>query len=415
MSDSNSFNLSKDKSMLADMNALFAKKRETTNRFMQAQDDKTRLGLKKELLSMIDKKQLQLIKFLYNDSSSQFIYLLDQAAKHLAAQQLDILEKLGKLNKTRELILLDSLEMDLKKIIEVCKSLQDIYMTQASLLTHDNKIPDKQSVSTYKEYFDKESIAINTLNTLLAKNSDLEKNINEHIRMVQELEYNKGWAKIIKRAAKLFVLRPYAVIVTGLENIPMTGPVVIASRHYHGDVDGGLLINVLPRRTFILANVDWIPNKFMLAAAKFTFPKIGEIAMNRPDAPTKREDYPNASMSEAVRKVVSALHLNQAVLMFPEGWPNIDSHRTPKKLPEGILPLKPGLVRMIELAQKSIGSPIPIIPVGLIYTGLDTPHVDKTIEVNFGKPMYYIGASDDAKREIFGEKLRTEIVRLSRS
>ncbi len=47
------------------------------------------------------------------------------------------------------------------------------------------------------------------------------------------------------------------VRIEGLENVPRSGPVLIAARHYHHLLDGAVLVHHLPRPAHIVVALDW--------------------------------------------------------------------------------------------------------------------------------------------------------------
>ncbi len=54
--------------------------------------------------------------------------------------------------------------------------------------------------------------------------------------------------------------------------------------------------------------------------------------------------------------------------MFPEGYPVIDPHGSPKtETGERFLPFAPGVVRLAAMAERAGAGSIPLVPVGLDY------------------------------------------------
>src|SRR6266436_7730192 len=50
--------------------------------------------------------------------------------------------------------------------------------------------------------------------------------------------------------------------VTGLENIPADGPVLLVARHYHHLFDGVVLLASMPRPIHIPVSLDWAKNSY---------------------------------------------------------------------------------------------------------------------------------------------------------
>jgi 1-acyl-sn-glycerol-3-phosphate acyltransferase len=86
------------------------------------------------------------------------------------------------------------------------------------------------------------------------------------------------------------------------------------------------------------------------------------------------------------------------LVVFPEGYPNIDPHYTPKTRAEEFLPFKSGFAAIAAAAEKRLGAKIPIIPTGFHYTRARC----WTARLNIGKPVY----SEDFVSRQFGKILR---------
>jgi Acyltransferase len=56
------------------------------------------------------------------------------------------------------------------------------------------------------------------------------------------------------------------------------------------------------------------------------------------------------------------------LVVFPEGYPNIDPHYTPKTRPEEFLPFKSGFAAIAAAARNVQEARIPIVPSGFRYT-----------------------------------------------
>ena len=69
----------------------------------------------------------------------------------------------------------------------------------------------------------------------------------------------------------------------------------------------------------------------------------------------------------AIRLAVDLLAEGAAVLVFPEGYPNVDPCFTPKTRPGEMLPFRPGFAVIRSLARRRTGVDTPIVPAGLAY------------------------------------------------
>jgi putative membrane protein len=109
---------------------------------------------------------------------------------------------------------------------------------------------------------------------------------------------------------------------------------------------------------------------------------------------------------KAMRESVALLARGHLLVIFPEGYPNIDPHYTPKTRHDEMLPFKSGFVAIATAAEKRCGAKIPLIPVGFRYT------VGKkwTAHVRFGPAR---SASDFVSREALVKELERDVARLS--
>ena len=62
------------------------------------------------------------------------------------------------------------------------------------------------------------------------------------------------------------------------------------------------------------------------------------------------------------------LREGRLLVIFPEGYPNIDPHYTPKIHAQEMLPFKSGFAAIAAAAEKRLGASIPLVPVGIRYT-----------------------------------------------
>lgn len=171
--------------------------------------------------------------------------------------------------------------------------------------------------------------------------------------------------------------------VEGVEQIPVSGPVVLASRHVHHALDGAALLVVTPRRLHAMVAIDWArpgPPRWIVdrACRLLAWPTV-----LRPDHPgSARPDEAARMLRRATREAVALLRDGQALLVFPEGYPNIDPHWTPKPDFDAWLPFDAGFAQLARLAERTGASPSPIVPVGFHYR----PGRRWRVVVRFGTP-----------------------------
>ncbi len=110
------------------------------------------------------------------------------------------------------------------------------------------------------------------------------------------------WA--VTRYVSLFMMPLYAHIeVRGMENVPMRGPILIASNHLN-DADPGVLATRFPRRLVFMTKVEL-----------FRVPVLGQFMRAFGAFPVRRGE---ADLS-ALRRSNETLKAGLALVLFPEG------------------------------------------------------------------------------------------------
>jgi len=164
-----------------------------------------------------------------------------------------------------------------------------------------------------------------------------------------------------------YVLLPlYARIeVRGLENVPLEGPLVIASNHLN-DADPGILCTRLPRKIAFMAKVEL-----------FRVPVLAQFLHGFGAFPVRRGE---ADLS-TLRVANENLKLGRAVCIFPEG--------TREGPTEKLIEALPGV------AIVALRSDVPVLPIAIRGSGrLGIPgmflRVDRRVKVTLtiGKPFH---------------------------
>jgi 1-acyl-sn-glycerol-3-phosphate acyltransferase len=156
--------------------------------------------------------------------------------------------------------------------------------------------------------------------------------------------------------------------VEGLEYVPSSGPVIVASNHL-AVADSFYLPLVLRRRITFLAKAEYFTGTGLKGKlTKFFYSSTGQVPIDRTDA-----DSAQAALQTAQR----ILSQGKLLGMYPEGTRSPDG-----RLYKG----KTGLARI------ALESGIPVIPVAMIGTDVVNPPGDKMwhfgrVQVRFGKPM----------------------------
>ncbi len=171
--------------------------------------------------------------------------------------------------------------------------------------------------------------------------------------------------------------------VTGLRNVPHTGPVIIASNHLSFS-DSVFMPLVVPRKVTFLAKSEYFTSPGLKGfIKKITFIALGQVPVDRSGG--RRSEA-------AILTGLKLLAEGDCIGIYPEGTRSPDG-----KLYKG----RTGIARM------AIDSGAAIIPVAMFNTaeiqptGQVVPKV-RRVEMIFGEPMFFEGDSNDLKllREI---------------
>jgi 1-acyl-sn-glycerol-3-phosphate acyltransferase len=180
--------------------------------------------------------------------------------------------------------------------------------------------------------------------------------------------------------------------VTGLENVPRTGPVILASNHV-SFADSLVIPIVAPRKVAFLAKSDYFTGTGLKgAASRWWFEGIGMLPVDRDDSKAAL-----ASLDTALQ----VLGRGEAFGIYPEGTRSRDGR------------LYRGRTGVAHLALTAGAS---VVPVGLTGTeklqpvGARFPRV-VPVTVTFGKPIEVAGRYDGvppgrARREVTDEIMR---------
>ncbi|MCT1367474.1 MULTISPECIES: lysophospholipid acyltransferase family protein [Kocuria] len=158
--------------------------------------------------------------------------------------------------------------------------------------------------------------------------------------------------------------------VTGLENFPENGPVIVASNH-RAFLDSVIISAMMPRRVAFLAKAEYVNSPGMRGKLmKTLFDMIDIIPVNRSD---------QSQRLKALEKGLERLEQGEVFGIYPEGTRSRDGY------------LYRGRIGVAWLAHKT-GAPV--VPIGLIGTEKLQPPGSRLIRpvrftVRVGKPMYF--------------------------
>jgi putative membrane protein len=203
-------------------------------------------------------------------------------------------------------------------------------------------------------------------------------------------------AKSMRLIARAVAFGRLQTISSGIEHIPANGPALIVARHYHHLYDGLAMFAALPRQFHILVTLDWVKNTAMQSVMTRVTRLARWPVVLRADALQHKNDRGGSPSRHAFsladvqryqrrgfRNSVQLLVDHRLLVIFPEGYPNIDPSYTPKTDKHGFLPFKRGFVAIARAAERRLGASLPIIPTGLQYSAGKT----WKIHVRFGEPI----------------------------
>ena len=181
--------------------------------------------------------------------------------------------------------------------------------------------------------------------------------------------------KSMRLIARAIAAGRLKTVAEGLHFIPATGPAVIVARHDHHLFDGLALFAVMPRPFHVLVTLDWaqsrLAKEMMLGLTRAArWPALVRADAVRRDTQTGAVFSPSDVLSfqrRALHDSVQLLFEGRVLIVFPEGYPNVDPHYTPKNGADEFLPFKPGFLRIARAAEKRLARKIPLIPAGIRY------------------------------------------------
>ena len=195
---------------------------------------------------------------------------------------------------------------------------------------------------------------------------------------------------VMHAGARLLTSQRLDIVVTGESNLPVTGPVMIVSRHYHHLYDGAALLSRSRRHLHVLVGLDWIESRLLRHAmeslcrlAEWPVVLRGDARVRRPSTSAFQPGERRRYLRRAINESVDLLRSGKAVVVFPEGYPTVDPTFSMKQGPDDFLPFRSGFLRLVERAQRD-GCLVPIIPVGLAYE----TSAKMRLTMRFGSPIY---------------------------
>ncbi|WP_376794838.1 carotenoid biosynthesis protein [Thermogemmatispora sp.] len=201
-------------------------------------------------------------------------------------------------------------------------------------------------------------------------------------------------------AALLLWRRRLRIVVEGRDHLAARGPVIVAARHYHHLYDGCLFLRAVPRPVHILVALDWARTRWQRRLMELLCALAGWPVMLRPErlradssvgaraAGSAGSAYRMGEVApyllRAMRQAVALLRRGSLLVIFPEGYPVVDPHPSPRSLDQALLPFRPGFARLVELAERESGTSIPVVPAGIVWSETRPP----TLTLRLGAPLF---------------------------
>jgi 1-acyl-sn-glycerol-3-phosphate acyltransferase len=169
----------------------------------------------------------------------------------------------------------------------------------------------------------------------------------------------------IRTASKGMIARNVDLTIEGQREFPATGPVIIAARHFHHLYDGCAVMATIDRPVSVLVGLDWIQHPMALKGMQAACRAAGWPVVYRDTSEVQRATWLPA-LRAAQRASLAILRDGQVLLIFPEGYPTIDPHGSPKSGNDDFLPFHLGFARIAIESWKE-GMSTTIVPIGFAY------------------------------------------------
>ena len=162
--------------------------------------------------------------------------------------------------------------------------------------------------------------------------------------------------------------------LSGADNLPAAGPVLLAARHYHHLLDGALLVDRLRRPLHIVVGLDWAADARQRRWMERVCGWARYPVILRPATTGERAGYERGEIGRYLRRglrdAAELLREGRVVLVFPEGYPVVDpsAPAAPRARDgAGFLPFAPGYRTILGLARRLGAREVPVVPIGFRY------------------------------------------------
>lgn len=180
---------------------------------------------------------------------------------------------------------------------------------------------------------------------------------------------------VLRQVARIALRWFYRSIdVVGAEQVPASGPLILAANHPNALVDALIVATSIDRQVRLTAKATLLDHP----ATRLVVLATGIVPLRRRADERGSGDAAAgvARNEDAFREVVRTLGNGGAILIFPEGI----SHSGPQ-----LAPLRSGCARMALQAHKSGVAGVQIVPVGLMFEHKGTPR--SSVVMQLGDPI----------------------------
>jgi hypothetical protein len=147
---------------------------------------------------------------------------------------------------------------------------------------------------------------------------------------------------------------------------------MMVARHFHHLLDGAVLVRYLPRPVHIVVGLDWTSSARERAWMERACKAAQYPIVLRPATLGERSGYTRGELLRytrtGLRDASALLAAGRVVLVFPEGYPNVDPAFNRKVNEDEFLPFARGYQKIIAVAEREPGVRVAVVPVGFHYT-----------------------------------------------
>jgi putative membrane protein len=193
------------------------------------------------------------------------------------------------------------------------------------------------------------------------------------------------------------------VAFSGREHLPARGPALIVAHHYHHLLDGTAIVRATTRPVRIVVALDWTRDQAQRRTMERLCGLAGWPVVLRAETLGATGSFSAAErlryLRSGLRAAAELLRAGQLVVVFPEGYPVVDSNDKPvtsrSRDDDGFLPFADGFRTIARLAARS--EQIPIVPLGLRYV---REAQGWQIDARFGAPLRADSSASEAEAAV---------------